>query len=259
MNFVIVLIFSTFWLHYAFATEEQMNYEERNEKFSTGTNASTNLHFERKNLAPLECEFTSGLIVGSRARELECCNELANLYHLHWATNDIPLTTFLETLRQWNCPQYEEQCANRVFAFTTFSKLVYDYFCNSTSVIETCFSQVNATVSTILKRYRYHSSLNSNFTTMNLTNFLSLKKSTASSERMKWKSLVSLIRPSLLTIDELKEPCIAMAQYDNEEVHNGGYQDFTLLLLTCEPAWCGFSPEAFRAHRISFWTCLTSR
>ena len=76
---------------------------------------------------------------------------------------------------------------------------------------------------------------------------------------MTWTSLVSFIQPSLMTIEELKEPCIEIAQYDVEQVHDGGYQELiTLLVPTCELSWCGFSAETFQHHRISFWTCLTS-
>jgi len=259
MNILIVLIFSTFWAHFAIAAKRQINNEEINGDFIVGT-LSTNLQCQREDLPSLECEFAPDLIVGSRARELECCNELLNLYYLQWATNSMSLTAFLETLRQWNCPQYEEQCVKRVFAFTTFNKLVYDYFCNYTTAIETCLSQVNTTVSSMLQRYNSSLTKSSKYTAANLKNFPQLENSTNSSEIMKWKNLASLIRPSMLSIDELKEPCVAIAQYDNEKVHNGGYQELiNFLVPTCELTWCGFSAEAFRDHEISFWTCLTSR
>jgi len=259
MNILNILIFSTLWFHHAFAAHGQdiLNYEESSADFVGGTSAA-NLELQRETLAPLRCEFATGLIVGSRTRELECCNRVVNLYNFQWSTISMSLTTFLETLRQWNCPQYKEQCEKRVFAFTTFSKLIYDYFCNYTIVIETCLPQVLATASAV--QQQLNNSLTSNYTALDFKSLSELENKTDYSKIMMWKSLASQIQPSLLSIDELKDPCIEIAQYDVEEVHNGGYQEvINFLVPTCELTWCGFSAETFRDHRISFWTCLRSK
>ena len=238
------------------AHEPQIKFEdeESSVSFHNGSTAF-DLEFQRDNLSPLNCNFAPDLIVGNRTRELECCYNVANLYNFQWSTISMSLTTFLETLRQWNCPQFEEQCRSRVFAFTPFSELVYDYFCNYTNVVETCLPQVVLAVSVVEQRS------NSDLTNNNITlTFANTSKIEESSEIMIWKSLVFRIQPSLLTIDELKKPCIGIAQYDAEMVHDGGYQELiNFLVPSCELTWCGFSAETFRDHKISFWTCLISR
>ena len=212
------------------------------------------LELQRANLPPLSCNFAPGLIVGNRAWELDCCTNLTRDYNFEWYTISKSLTLFLETLRQWNCPQFEEQCEKRVFAFTTFSELIYDYFCNYTNIVKTCLPQVVAAVE------RLNNSMTSKNKIVDFENTSAIQLSTEISiDVVTWKRLVSFIQPSLMTIEELKEPCIEIAQYDVEQEHDGGYQELiSLLVPACELSWCGFSAETFQHHKISFWTCLTS-
>ena len=217
------------------------------------------LERQRASLPPLGCDYAPGLIVGSRTWELECCADVVRLYNFQWYSVSRSLTLFLETLRQWNCPQFEEQCQKRVFAFTSFSELIYDYFCNYTTVIEACLPQVVSTVTRVQQRLNKIGTSFSVITKFDNTSEFQLSTE-PSINVMTWKRLVSFIQPSLMTIEELKEPCIEIAQYDIEQVHDGGYQELiTLLVPTCELSWCGFSAETFQHHRISFWTCLTSK
>ena len=230
-----------------------------------GTTTATLMDDQRDNLKPLECEFAPGLVVGSRARELECCNETSRYYYRNWGQRSFPLTTFLQTLRQWNCPQYEEQCSSRVFAFTDFSKLVYDYFCNYTLLVEKCLPQVTAT-SAVQKHFNVSNndtSLESFSFIPSASKFLLKRKNSVSSNfqtQTDWKNAISRINVSEMTFDELLEPCIQIAQYDQTKTLDGSYKEvISVLNPTCELTWCGFSAEAFRSHKISFWSCLSSR
>ena len=222
------------------------------------------LNYDRESLKPLECEFVPRLIVGSRERELECCNETFRNYYSSWALQSLPLTTFLETLRQWNCPQYEKQCSSRVFAFTDFSKLVYDYFCNYSLLVENCLPQVITAVEGVQKQLNspMHTKTNTSFSSTNASGLRShdIDASINSSTLFEWKSAISRIKPKEMTIDKLLQPCIQIAQYDQAEIFGGSYHEVVSVLVpTCELFWCGFSGEAFRTHRISFWTCLSSK
>ena len=245
-------------------TTDKGHYEietNDNVKFG-GTTTATRLEVYRKNLKPLECEFAPGLVVGSRARELECCNESSMYYYRNWGSRSFPLTTFLQTLRQWNCPQFEEQCSSRIFAFTDFSKLVYDYFCNYTLLVEKCLPQV-ATTSTVQKHFNAlkneTNSVESYFAIPNSSKFLFKHKNLNSSALTEWKNAISSIKVSEMTFDELLQPCIQIAQYNQMNSLDGSYKEvISVLNPTCELTWCGFSAEAFRSHKITYWSCLSS-
>ena len=228
------------------------------------TNDNYEITFDTKetkdNLKPLACEFVSGLIVGSRERELNCCNETVRYYHKNWAFRSLSLTTFLQTLRQWNCPQYEEQCSSRTFAFTDFSNLVYDYFCNYTLLVEKCLSQVRMLTG---DGQKYHNtSVTFSFSELDASTLLFEYKNRSMDlpTLIQWKRAIFNIQPAKMTLDQLLQPCVQIAQYDQVEVFDGRYQEIVSALIpTCELSWCGFSAEAFRSHKISFWSCFSSR
>jgi len=187
-------------------------------------------------------------MVGYQTREFECCKRY----------KDRSWPDILEELRRWKCSQLDNYCKYGRFAsFSTFfDALLYNYYCNYTVVVETCLTQVVATVSAVQQRSKhlwpsidYYSDLK-----------LKLAENTETFFRIKiWKNLTSLIYPSLLTMDELKKPCIGIAQHDIEELRNGGYQEiYYRFFLTQQFVYCGFSAEAFRVHRISISTCLTT-
>ena len=72
-----------------------------------------------------------------------CCNSTYRTFRIHYNNRFYQLTSFLEKLRAWNCPQFEEECENRYFQFNRFTALVYDRFCNETAFNETCRDELN--------------------------------------------------------------------------------------------------------------------
>jgi len=190
------------------------------------------------------------LIVGNRTRELECCNSIG--YH-DWST----IATYLETIRQWNCTarlSYYCKYGNSAHSSSSlFENLLQNYYCNYTAVVETCLTQVHATVSAVQQRSKNLSP------EIALTSELA-ENTEVSLKLIEWKNLTSLLHPSLLTIDELNEPCIAIAQYGVDEIRNGGYylHDFFLYKIFSKKStdFCAFSVEALRFHNISFLSCL---
>ena len=215
----------------------------------------TDLQTSKALLHNLSCTFAPDLIVGNRTRELQCCEEVTRHYNFEWYLISSSLTSYLETLRQWNCPQFEEQCRSRTFAFTEFSSLVYDYFCNYTTLIEACLPRVIKTVTDMTK----HSDFIGNNSKINRKETLNISRIPENfSLATMWENVIAKIDPSMMSIEELKNPCIGIAQYDAEEVHNGSYQEvINFLVPSCELTWFGFSSASFRHHRISFWTGLT--
>ena len=228
-----------------------------NKNYSTEVSIN-DLQSSRALLQNIRCSFAPGLIVGNRTRELQCCAGVTRSYNFDWFSESSSLTSFLETLRQWNCPQFEEQCKFRTFAFTEFSSLVYDYFCNYTTFVETCLPRVIETVAEISNRSDFTITDNNSITKQQNTLALLRNPANASLITM-WENVIAEIDPSMMSIEELKNPCIGIAQYDEEEIHNGSYQEvINILVPSCELTWFGFSSASFRHHQISFWTGLTT-
>ena len=235
--------------------------------YAMNTN-STNDNYEvasdnketKDNLKPLACEFASGLIVGSRERELKCCNESVRYYLENWAFRSLSLTIFLQTLRDWNCPQYEEHCSSRVFAFRNFSYLVYDYFCNYTLLVEKCLPQVRMSTEAVQEFLDTSMIFSSSELDASTLLFEYRNRSMNLPTLIQWKNAIFNIQPAKMTLDQLLQPCVQIAQYDQIEVFDGSYQEIVSVLIpTCKLSWCGFSAEAFRSHKISFWSCFSSR
>jgi len=246
MYLLISLLLSNFFVGYNAENFQTIFQIEENIKDFYNENIAINSLLQTDDLPQLRCKFTPGLIVGNRKFELECCKTVRPRSSIN----------YLEILRQWNCPQLHDLCEYQRYAsFTTlFSELIYNYYCNYTAVVETCFTQVLATVSAAQQRSKnLWPFIDYTAVTSRLT-----ENKEASLKLIKWKNLTSLLHPSLLTIDELKEPCIAIAQYETDDLHNGGYQEtFYWSVFTQEIAHCGFDAEAFRVHRISILSCFS--
>ena len=71
---------------------------------------------------------------------LENCNSRYDGFFDNWTTGQLRLTTFLEDLRLWNCPQYAVECEARTFALNDFTTLVYDRFCDYENFSDICMN-----------------------------------------------------------------------------------------------------------------------
>ena len=67
-----------------------------------------------------------------------CCNSTYNSFLRNYKNFNLKLTSLLEKLRAWNCPQFAVECQRRYFEFNRFTSLVYDRFCNETAFIRSC-------------------------------------------------------------------------------------------------------------------------
>ena len=66
------------------------------------------------------------------------CNCTYEAFQKLYFSSNLKLTSFLEKLRAWNCPQFKDECQNRYFDFNRFTFLVYEKFCNSSNVAKIC-------------------------------------------------------------------------------------------------------------------------
>ena len=74
----------------------------------------------------------------------ECCSNTYRTFRRKYnSLENYRLTSLLEKLRAWNCPQFEEECENRYFQFNRFTALVYDRFCNETAFTENCRDELS--------------------------------------------------------------------------------------------------------------------
>ena len=92
------------------------------------------------------CTPVPGLFIENRTREIECCDVIiANLYRL-WSTQRVYLSKTLATLKSWNCTQLDQFCSNRSLAFTEYTALMYDRFCDESQLFQSCRSVVASAI-----------------------------------------------------------------------------------------------------------------
>ena len=206
----------------------------------------------------LPCEYAPSLSPGNRTKKLKCCREIVKKYEFYWAGRNLPLSRYLETLKSWNCPQFKTECNRKLFAFNVFTELMYDFFCNYTQFVEKCFANVNETIYEVQKNVII-SSLTQSSTYENTIEEGSISSANQSlSLTIRWKNLINQINPRHMTVDQLFKPCIQVAQYDQEMVHDGSFQEIVDFgLPSCGIAWCGLGKEAMKIHYISLWNCLS--
>ena len=54
--------------------------------------------------------YATGLTVGNRSTELECCQTLVSNYCINVSSHSRYFSTVLESLQTWNCPQFKQEC-----------------------------------------------------------------------------------------------------------------------------------------------------
>ena len=97
------------------------------------------------------CIVAPDLFIQNRTRELQCCQRIIEDLYTNWFNQGAYLSRTLATLKAWNCPQFDKVCSNRLLSFTDYSSLVYDRFCNESSLIQKCGLVVTEALSAIGK------------------------------------------------------------------------------------------------------------
>ena len=75
----------------------------------------------------------------------ECCDLISTRFQKDWYINKKYLTTFLTTLKTWNCKQLEMECQEPSYNFTSFTSVLYKLFCN-TNRFGRCCENTDATL-----------------------------------------------------------------------------------------------------------------
>ena len=181
----------------------------------------------------LRCDFATNLTVGNRTVELSCCDKVVEEFYQKWHFGRFYLSTLLETLQTWHCPQLEEECKSQLFSYTDFTSLMYLRFCNR-SVLETrCFDDVRSVVEA---------------------------QTGGSFSIITWKDAVNNLNLEELGDDDLLKPCLQVAMYDLDEGGHGHYHEVVEPIAPfCSFIWCGFDESIVETRDISAWTCMPSR
>ena len=109
--------------------------------------ALQNISINHKDFLVQRCVTAPDLFIKNRTLELQCCKNIIKNLYTNWYKQEAYLSRTLATLKAWNCPEFDEVCFNRWLGFTDYSSLVYDRFCNESSLIEKCGLIVTETLS----------------------------------------------------------------------------------------------------------------
>ncbi|CAK8681192.1 unnamed protein product [Clavelina lepadiformis] len=196
-----------------------------------------------------ECIYIHGYLVGNKTDVERCCNETVKEFEKLWYLgNGRDLTSYLETLRGWKCPRFEEECKQRLFNYTEYTQNVYKYFCEYETFVDSCFDEVEEA----FMRNNNHDELQTQTvaTGTNSTNDQSIYA--------QWNSIISRLQANSLSSSDLSKPCVQVALYEADEDHLGDYHEVIHINLpSCEVVWCGYDGETLRERIISSWTCMS--
>ena len=120
---------------------------------SLTTVAPQNISNNNKIYLVEKCIAVPDLFIQNRTQEIHCCQSIIENLYTNWSNQGAYLSRTLATLKAWNCPQFDEVCLNQWLAFTDYSSLVYDRFCNESSLIERCGLVVIETLSKMSEFY----------------------------------------------------------------------------------------------------------
>ena len=98
-----------------------------------------------------DCFAIPEMQIQNQTQKLYCCDNIINNLYEKWSIQDAYLTRTLATLQAWNCPQFNEACSNRSLDFTDYTSLIYDRFCNQSSLLQRCGSVLDNVLSVIGK------------------------------------------------------------------------------------------------------------
>lgn len=206
------------------------------------------LNISRLLSTPKDCRFAPGLVVGNETATMECCNRTMTYFHVFWTAGQLYLTTYLQTLQSWECPQFVDECQNRRFVVNSFTGLVFDYFCNYTDVfVPGCYDIVAGVQNPARKREEIP---------LFADGASGMENETLLDD---WRSLIRNLKTSTLTTKEItSSPCLQVALYETEENNLGEFVELIRVNIPpCYPTWCGINGASIRDRVVSVWDCLS--
>jgi len=215
-------------------------------------NSTSSSRLSTSALPNVQCDLVAGQRLISRKHELECCNETERLYRSYWNSKAASLAKYLNKLKRWNCPQFENECEQRTFSFNTvFTTLMYDRFCSPIKLAEKCLHVLSAmAIDPTEKKSNLSFSLEQDQADEESNASRSNKLET------KWTIVAATMRNAQLSQDDLTSPCLQVALYqEGIKYHELKSVD----IPSCELFWCGFDEKTAALHQVSAWTCLHTR
>ena len=122
---------------------------------------------------------------------------VVNNYYTNVSSHDRYLSTFLESLQTWNCPQFDQECKRRTFNYTDFTSLMYLRFCNRSQMEERCYDDIQT--------------------------MMTKQNTTSRATTSTFDEFVSKLDLISLNNQDLMNPCVQVAMYD---IDLGGHWSF---------------------------------
>jgi len=177
------------------------------------------------------CEYAPGLSPMPHSNRSKCCNMVYRDFLMKWAYGRRYLSSFLETLRDWKCEEFHQECQKPTFAFNSFTKLMYARFCNHTLLVEKCKTQVADAA-------------------LGLSN----------DKEISWDKAIQQLDVLQLTSVDIRNPCIQVAMYERNSGGFGHYHEVvTPLVPFCSFVWCGVDEKLVDGGGISVFSCMPKR
>ena len=185
----------------------------------------TNCEFDLENY---QCQFVDpSSTARNRTKELICCNLTVQSFYLNWMEGSFYLSTFLNELKTWNCPQFVSECQRQPFAVTQFTKLLYATLCNQPTAVQSiCRDEVE------IKQNK-------------LWNF-------------SWDQSIQGMDFKTLGDIELTNPCIQLTTFALDK-RPGHFYEIVAVVPFVGITWCGLNENVFLSKIISPWTCMENR
>lgn len=167
----------------------------------------------------VDCNYAPGFNFENATVRDECCAQVTKNYRRGWTAGNLYLTTYLESLRAWNCSEFREECSDPTFAqFSPYTEMVYQYFCNYDGYLSDCSQQLTSNVSS-------------------------------------WNDTLLALNSTQFSDDQLLEPCTQLAVYESQQLKGTGsyYEIIHPAITTCGMVWYGFDAAEIEPRHITPW------
>lgn len=162
------------------------------------------------------------------------------------------LGDYLRALKNWNCTTFVRECAERNYAFSQYTSLMYDRFCSPVHFEKSCESKLLPyTRNETLANYWIVADEGSGHDRSEVTSNL----------RTGWSEALhvdSLKRG--MTQEDQMEPCVQAALVNINNFSSGRYFETKQHEMAfCDISWCAFTTEVFKTKHISDSVCMPEK
>lgn len=201
-----------------------------------------NVTFDR--LDVVACERTSPSLMSTQQRNA-CCSTYYSNFRRKWYTGGHYLTTYLTTLKNLGCVEYENECSKPVYDYTPFTKLVYLTFCDRKCLFEQCTEILQG----VIDEYNFQNAM----VPVSRNNNVSVDED-------RWKNLTASLRPMYMTLESLNVPCVQIALFDRPSGGVGRFHEISQpFTLFGDITWVGYDIETAMERDVSPWTSWSIR